>query len=137
MPRSPEIPSLWRPLRTPTFRNLLIADVVSDVGAFMQSTGAAWRGRYIANIWKSQPKIGNCCWQRFVKVFSRAASLQYGASVFGNHGVKDAPHGFPLGAEFGLLRYDGTHIFRHPTCYTAGSRNGWDQKPNLRRGVRR
>jgi MFS family permease len=42
MPRSPEIPSLWRPLHTPTFRNLLIADVVSDIGAFMQSMGAAW-----------------------------------------------------------------------------------------------
>jgi MFS family permease len=39
---SPEIPSLWRPLRTPTFRNLLLADIVSDVGAFMQSVGAAW-----------------------------------------------------------------------------------------------
>src|SRR6516225_8844044 len=34
--------SLWRPLRTPTFRDLLIADVVSDVGTFMQSVGAAW-----------------------------------------------------------------------------------------------
>jgi MFS family permease len=34
--------SLWRPLRTPTFRNLLIADVLSDVGTFMQSVGAAW-----------------------------------------------------------------------------------------------
>jgi MFS family permease len=29
-------------LRTPTFRDLLIADVVSDVGTFMQSVGAAW-----------------------------------------------------------------------------------------------
>jgi MFS family permease len=35
-------PSLWRPLRTPIFRNLLLADVVSDVGTFMQSVGAAW-----------------------------------------------------------------------------------------------
>jgi MFS family permease len=34
--------SLWRPLRAPTFRNLLLADVVSDVGTFMQSVGAAW-----------------------------------------------------------------------------------------------
>src|SRR5215831_6350381 len=34
--------SLWRPLRTPMFRNLLFADVVSDVGTFMQSVGAAW-----------------------------------------------------------------------------------------------
>src|SRR2546425_2617966 len=34
--------NLWRPLRTPTFRNLLLADVVSDVGTFMQSVGAAW-----------------------------------------------------------------------------------------------
>src|ERR1700720_421542 len=34
--------SLWRPLRSPTFRNLLIADVISDVGTFMQSVGAAW-----------------------------------------------------------------------------------------------
>src|SRR5277367_5288371 len=35
-------PSLWRPLRVTIFRNLLIADVVSDVGAFMQNVGAAW-----------------------------------------------------------------------------------------------
>jgi MFS family permease len=34
--------SLWRPLRVPTFRNLLIADVVSDIGTFMQNVGAAW-----------------------------------------------------------------------------------------------
>ena len=34
--------SLWRPLRVPIFRNLLIADVVSDAGAFMQNVGAAW-----------------------------------------------------------------------------------------------
>jgi MFS family permease len=34
--------SLWTPLRSSTFRNLLIADVVSDVGTFMQSVGAAW-----------------------------------------------------------------------------------------------
>jgi predicted MFS family arabinose efflux permease len=34
--------SLWHPLRTPTFRNLIIADVISDVGTFMQSVGAAW-----------------------------------------------------------------------------------------------
>jgi MFS family permease len=38
----PEAPSLWRPLRTPIFRNLLIADVMSDVGTFMQGVGAAW-----------------------------------------------------------------------------------------------
>jgi hypothetical protein len=34
--------SLWRPLRVPTFRNLLIADVIADVGTFMQNVGAAW-----------------------------------------------------------------------------------------------
>ena len=34
--------SLWRPLRIPVFRNLLIADVVSDIGTFMQNVGAAW-----------------------------------------------------------------------------------------------
>jgi MFS family permease len=34
--------SLWRPLRTPIFRQLLVADVVSDVGTFMQSVGSAW-----------------------------------------------------------------------------------------------
>jgi MFS family permease len=32
----------WHPLRIPIFRNLLIADLVSDIGAFMQSVGAAW-----------------------------------------------------------------------------------------------
>jgi MFS family permease len=35
-------PSLWRPLRVSTFRNLLFADIASDVGTFMQSVGAAW-----------------------------------------------------------------------------------------------
>src|SRR5215470_18097579 len=34
--------SLWHPLRSPVFRNLLIANVVSDVGTFMQNVGAAW-----------------------------------------------------------------------------------------------
>jgi hypothetical protein len=34
--------TLWRPLRTPLFRNLLIADVMSDIGTFMQTVGAAW-----------------------------------------------------------------------------------------------
>ena len=33
---------LWRPLRTPIFRQLLLADLVSDIGTFMQSVGAAW-----------------------------------------------------------------------------------------------
>ena len=34
--------TLWRPLRTPIFRRLLIADVVSDIGTFMQAVGSAW-----------------------------------------------------------------------------------------------
>jgi MFS family permease len=42
IPTSDAATSLWRPLRSSTFRNLLIADVVSDVGTFMQSVGAAW-----------------------------------------------------------------------------------------------
>jgi MFS family permease len=33
---------LGRPLRVPIFRNLLIADLVSDIGTFMQNVGAAW-----------------------------------------------------------------------------------------------
>src|SRR5471032_1714375 len=37
-----EAADLWRPLRTPIFRQLLIADVVSDVGAFMQGVWSAW-----------------------------------------------------------------------------------------------
>jgi MFS family permease/quinol monooxygenase YgiN len=41
--KQPSAPvSLWHPLRTPTFRSLLVADVVSDLGTFMQSVGAAW-----------------------------------------------------------------------------------------------
>lgn len=39
---NPALASLWRPLRSSTFRNLLSANVVSDVGTFMQSVGAAW-----------------------------------------------------------------------------------------------
>src|SRR5580692_5076096 len=34
--------SPWRPLRVALFRNLLIADLVSDIGTFMQTVGAAW-----------------------------------------------------------------------------------------------
>src|SRR5437763_2789893 len=34
--------NLSRPLRVPAFRNLLFADVLSDVGSFMQNVGAAW-----------------------------------------------------------------------------------------------
>jgi len=41
-PKSDAPASLWQPLRSSTFRNLLVADVVSDVGTFMQSVGAAW-----------------------------------------------------------------------------------------------
>ena len=39
---SRDVPTLWRPLRAPTFRNLLVADVASDMGTFMQSVAAAW-----------------------------------------------------------------------------------------------
>jgi len=42
MPSKQEAAGLWRPLRTPVFRQLLVADVVSDVGTFMQGVGAAW-----------------------------------------------------------------------------------------------
>ena len=40
--RVPGSSSLWQPLRVSTFRNLLVADVVSDIGTFMQNVGAAW-----------------------------------------------------------------------------------------------
>jgi len=39
---APAPPSPWRPLGNQTFRNLLAADLISDIGAFMQSVGAAW-----------------------------------------------------------------------------------------------
>ena len=35
-------PSAWRLLRVPMFRNLLLADLMSDIGTFMQGVGAAW-----------------------------------------------------------------------------------------------
>src|SRR6267154_3061943 len=34
--------SPWSPLSIPIFRNLLIADFVSDVGTFLQGVGASW-----------------------------------------------------------------------------------------------
>ena len=40
--KSPGSSSLLRPLRVAIFRNLLAADVVSDIGTFMQNVGAAW-----------------------------------------------------------------------------------------------
>jgi MFS family permease len=42
LPSNPSSASLWRPLRSSIFRNLLLADVISDIGTFMQSVGAAW-----------------------------------------------------------------------------------------------
>src|ERR1700760_4091106 len=36
------VTSVWRPLRRPTFPNLLIANIFGDIGTFMQSVGAAW-----------------------------------------------------------------------------------------------
>jgi len=41
-PNSTASPGPWRPLRNSTFRNLLLSNLVSDVGTFMQSVGAAW-----------------------------------------------------------------------------------------------
>jgi MFS family permease len=41
-PVAQESAGLDRPLRVPMFRNLLIANLVSDIGTFMQSVGAAW-----------------------------------------------------------------------------------------------
>src|SRR3984885_57823 len=32
----------WQPLHNPTFRNLLASNLISDIGTFMQSVGAAW-----------------------------------------------------------------------------------------------
>ena len=40
--RAVSAPSLWRPLRIPILRSLLLADLASDVGTFMQTVGAAW-----------------------------------------------------------------------------------------------
>src|SRR6202007_1863529 len=34
--------AIGRPLRVPIFRNLLIVDLASDIGTFMQNVGAAW-----------------------------------------------------------------------------------------------
>src|SRR6202451_997444 len=39
---APASTGAWSPLRVPIFRNLLIADLVSDIGSFMQTVGAAW-----------------------------------------------------------------------------------------------
>nr|UXE45372.1 enterobactin exporter EntS [uncultured bacterium] len=41
-PRPSESPSLWAPLGVAVFRRLLIADLLADIGTFMQSVGAAW-----------------------------------------------------------------------------------------------
>src|SRR5215831_17650006 len=38
----PDRSTLWGPLRSPIFRRLFVADLLSDMGTFMQSVGAAW-----------------------------------------------------------------------------------------------
>src|SRR5271156_3578242 len=42
MSRKQEASGLWLPFQTPIPRQLLVADVVADIGAFMQGVGAAW-----------------------------------------------------------------------------------------------
>jgi MFS family permease len=39
---APASVSPWHPLRIGIFRKLLVADLVSDIGTFMQAVGAAW-----------------------------------------------------------------------------------------------
>ena len=34
--------TLWAPLRVPVFQHLFVADLLSDIGTFMQGVGAAW-----------------------------------------------------------------------------------------------
>jgi len=46
---SPPSVGPWHPLRIAIFRNLLIADLVSDIGAFMQTVGAAWLMTMLTN----------------------------------------------------------------------------------------
>src|SRR5262249_54863295 len=41
-PRAEPPGSLWHPLRTRIFRQLFLSALISDMGAFMQSVGAAW-----------------------------------------------------------------------------------------------
>lgn len=41
-PTVPERARLWSPLRVPIFRNLFVAALLSDIGTFMQTVGAAW-----------------------------------------------------------------------------------------------
>ena len=40
--RTQERSTAWRVLRIPIFRNLLVANLISDIGTFMQNVGAAW-----------------------------------------------------------------------------------------------
>jgi MFS family permease len=40
--QAPKRATLWSPLRLPLFRNLFLADLLSDIGTFMQGVGAAW-----------------------------------------------------------------------------------------------
>jgi MFS family permease len=39
---APHPPGPWRPLRNSIFRNLLVSNLISDIGTFMQAVGAAW-----------------------------------------------------------------------------------------------
>src|SRR5580658_5604583 len=41
-PNATASPGPWQPLHNSTFRNLLASNLVSDIGMFMQSVGAAW-----------------------------------------------------------------------------------------------
>jgi hypothetical protein len=52
-------PGRWRPLSNSTFRNLLASNLVSDIGTFMQSVGAAWLMTSLTNSPPGTPPLGS------------------------------------------------------------------------------
>jgi hypothetical protein len=51
---------LWRPLCVSAFRDMLIADAISDIGTFMQNVGAAWLMVSVSILRQSRRLYG--CW---------------------------------------------------------------------------
>src|SRR5215813_5004165 len=41
-PHTPQVSSTWEPLRSPVFRDRLIASIISNTGSWMQDTAGTW-----------------------------------------------------------------------------------------------
>jgi hypothetical protein len=115
-----ESAGIGRALRVPVFRNLLIADFVSDIGTFMQSVGAAWLmvslhagPGYVALIQLRLPFL--TFYSHYLRVrlaiSSTAAETMTGATVAAVRYVRNSPAILTVLVRTGIILFFSSSLF--------------------------